>query len=37
VGRTAIGRVTIELLRIDDPFRIELREELMAKGLFPPM
>lgn len=36
VGRTAIGRVTIELLRINDPFRVEFREELMAEGLFPP-
>lgn len=35
-GRTAIGRVTIALLKINDPFRIELREELMAEGLFPP-
>ena len=35
-GRTAIGRVTIALLRINDPFRIELREVLMAEGLFPP-
>jgi hypothetical protein len=36
VGRTAIGRVTVELLKINDPFRVELREELMAEGLFPP-
>ena len=36
VGRTAIGRVTIELLRINDPFRVEFREELMEEGLFPP-
>jgi hypothetical protein len=36
VGRTATGRVTIELLRINDPFRVELREELMEDGLFPP-
>lgn len=36
VGRTAIGRVTIELLKINDPFRVEFREELMAEGLFPP-
>ncbi len=35
-GRTAIGRVTAELLRINDPFRVEFREELMAEGLFPP-
>ena len=36
VGRTAIGRVTIELLKINDSFRVELREELMEEGLFPP-
>jgi hypothetical protein len=35
VGRTAIGRVTVELLRINDPFRVEFREELMAEGLYP--
>jgi 5-methylcytosine-specific restriction endonuclease McrA len=36
VGQTAIGRVTIELLRINDPFRVDFREDLMAEGLFPP-
>jgi hypothetical protein len=36
MGRTAIGRVTIELLKINDSFRVEFREELMAEGLFPP-
>jgi len=36
VGRTPIGRVTIELLKINDPFRVEFREDLMAEGLFPP-
>jgi 5-methylcytosine-specific restriction endonuclease McrA len=36
VGRTAIGRVTLELLKINDPFRVELREELIEEGLFPP-
>lgn len=35
-GRTAIGRVTVELLKINDPFRVEFREELMEEGLFPP-
>jgi hypothetical protein len=34
-GRTASGRVTIELLKINDAFRIEFRENLMAEGLFP--
>jgi hypothetical protein len=36
VGRTAIGRVTVELLRINDRFRVEFRERLMREGLFPP-
>jgi hypothetical protein len=36
VGRTAIGRVTIELLKINDPFRVELRDELIEEGLFHP-
>ena len=34
IGRTAIGRVTIELLRINDPFRVEFREELIDEGAF---
>jgi 5-methylcytosine-specific restriction endonuclease McrA len=34
IGRTPTGRVTVELLRINDPFRVELREELMNEGLF---
>lgn len=36
VGRTAIGRVTVALLRINDPFRVELRAELIREGLLPP-
>jgi hypothetical protein len=36
VGRTAVGRVTVERLKIYDPFRVELREELMLEGLFRP-
>jgi len=35
IGRTPTGRVTVALLRINDPFRIELREELMEEVLFP--
>jgi HNH endonuclease len=35
VGRTPIGRVTVELLRINDQFRVEFREELMEERLFP--
>lgn len=36
VGRTSIGRVTIAVLNINDPFRVELREGLIVEGLFPP-
>jgi HNH endonuclease len=36
IGRTPIGRVTIALLSINAPLRVELRDELIAEGLFPP-
>jgi hypothetical protein len=36
VGRTPIGRTTVAVLYINDPFRIELREGLVLEGLFPP-
>jgi 5-methylcytosine-specific restriction endonuclease McrA len=36
VGRTAIGRVTVALLRINDEYRVELRESLIDEGAFPP-
>jgi hypothetical protein len=36
LGRTAIGRATIEVLAMNSPQRIELREELIAEGVFPP-
>jgi hypothetical protein len=35
-GRTPIGRVTVAVLRINDPFRVELREGLIDEGVFPP-
>ena len=35
-GRTQIGRVTIDVLTINDPSYVELRESLIAEGLFPP-
>ncbi len=35
VRRTPVGRVTVAVLNINDPFRVELREELMEEGLFP--
>jgi hypothetical protein len=36
LGRTAIGRVTVELLQINDLFRVEVRRALIEEGLFPP-
>lgn len=36
IGRTPVGRVTIAVLNINDPFRVALREGLIAEGLFPP-
>ncbi len=35
-GRSAVGRVTVALLHINDPFRVELREGLIEERLFPP-
>jgi hypothetical protein len=36
VGRTACGRPTIDVLNINEPDRIDLRELLVIAGLFPP-
>lgn len=36
IGRTPVGRVTVSLLQINDAFRVELREELIEEGIFPP-
>jgi hypothetical protein len=36
IGRTAIGRVTIAVLKINDPLRVELRQTLIDEGVFPP-
>jgi hypothetical protein len=36
VGLTAIGRTTVAVLNINDPFRVELRQGLIEEGLFPP-
>jgi len=35
VGRTAIGRVTITVLKINRPLRVLLRQELIDEGVFP--
>ena len=36
IGRTPVGRVTVALLHINDEYRVELREELIEEGVFPP-
>jgi hypothetical protein len=36
IGRTRIGRVTVALLHIHDEYRVKLREEPIAEGVFPP-
>lgn len=36
LGQTAIGRVTVALLQINDEYRVELRRGLIAEGVFPP-
>jgi hypothetical protein len=36
VGLTACGRATIDVLNINKPKRVDLRELLVAAGLFPP-
>jgi hypothetical protein len=35
LGRTPVGRVTIDVLNINDALRVELREELIEEGTFP--
>lgn len=35
-GRTAIGRTTVRVLKINAPLRVMLREELISAGLFKP-
>jgi hypothetical protein len=36
VGRTAVGRTTIAVLRINLPARVDHRASLIAEGHFPP-
>lgn len=36
VGKTKIGIVTVQVLNINDPARIMLRENLLFEGRFPP-
>lgn len=35
-GKTGIGRATIAVLDINDPFRVVLRNTLTEEGVFPP-
>jgi hypothetical protein len=36
MGRTKIGIVTVQVLNINDPTRVMLRENLFFEGRFPP-
>ena len=36
VGRTLIGKVTVNVLNINDDERVKMRAALMAEGRFPP-
>jgi hypothetical protein len=36
LGRTAIGRVTVAVLAMNEPAVIEVREALIEEGRFPP-
>ena len=36
LGRTSVGRVTIAVLKINDPIRVEFRQNLIDEGVFPP-
>jgi len=35
VGTTDVGRVTVDVLCINLPYRVQLREALIAEGVFP--
>jgi hypothetical protein len=36
VGRTPIGRVTVNVLNMNDPDMVDVRAALIAEGVFPP-
>jgi hypothetical protein len=36
VGKTRCGKVTVQVLNINDPTRVIVRENLRAEGRFPP-
>jgi hypothetical protein len=37
VGRTQVGRATVAVLALNEADRVELRSELIANGVFPPI
>ena len=37
VGRTPVGRATIDVLAINLPHRVRLRQMLILEGVFPPL
>ena len=36
LGRTSVGRVTIAVLAINASYRLQVRQTLIAEGVFPP-
>jgi len=36
IGRTSIGRVTVTVLDMNHPDRVDLRQALIEEGVFPP-
>ena len=36
-GKTAIGRTTVRVLAINETNAVEIRESLLAEGVFPPI
>jgi hypothetical protein len=36
IGLSPVGRVTVTVLNINDPLRVELRKGLIEEGVFPP-
>jgi hypothetical protein len=37
IGRTAVGRTTASVLKMNHPDRVTLREMLIKQGIFPPL
>jgi hypothetical protein len=37
IGRTQCGRATVAVLALNSPDRVELRAELIAEGVYPPV